>query len=163
MRNLSKKFYDNIIVTRYNFKESLCVCVYVFDKYINTLFIFIFDNIITLKERERIDRSLKSFGNNYFITKFSAEARCCGTFFCGGKFRGFIENEVFHGAYARKHEANGKIQFVANLIRSLRSDLYYGARLYLLIKFNNVCFRHISHIWHFSRRYICLTWKNISM
>lgn len=90
------------------------------------------------------DRSLRSFENNYFITKFSAEARHCGTFFCRGKLRGlYIEDEVFHGAY-EKHEANGKIQFAANLIRSPRSDLYYEkARLYLLIKLNSVLFCRI--------------------
>lgn len=105
-----------------------------------------------MKFKERIghgDRSLRSFENNYFITKFSAEARHCGTFFCGDKLGGFIEDEVFHGAY-EKHEANGKIQFAANLIRSLRSDLYYEkARHYLLIKLNRVLFYCISCIFAF--------------
>jgi len=145
---LSSTFLRPVIMILKNY------CIYIF--------ISMFDNIIEFEERiGHGDRSLRSsFENNYFITKFSAEARRCGTFFYGGKLRGFIEDEVFYGAY-KKHEANGKIQFAANLIRSLRSDLYYEkARLYLLIKLNSVSFYLFLLLFLKGHTYI-FDWQNI--
>lgn len=90
--------------------------------------------MLNLKERiGHGDRSLRSFENNYFITKFRAPKRDVAELSFAEENSGALSRTKFSTAPARKHEANGKIQFAANLIRSPRSDLYYERRETLFI------------------------------